>query len=137
MPLVAELKDQELDYWVARANNDIIHTATLADFDLFRTSRLFAPVVELDVGETEDFDPIHRYEYAPSKHWGQAGEIIRQHRISIGWCYGSSVWKADCPKYNALGEWVGRVQQFSNNDDPLEAAMRCFVASKFGDHVEV
>lgn len=59
-----------------------------------------------------------------STNWAQGGEIIERERISlIG--EGGEIWFA---------EW-GWIQVFG--DTPLEAAMRTYVASKFGDDIEI
>ena len=66
--------------------------------------------------------------FQPSADWEQGGAIIEQEGISLD--------------YDGLGTWVatiitnGSVFEESGTT-PLEAAMRCYVASKLGDEVEV
>jgi len=60
--------------------------------------------------------------YSPSTNWSQAGPIIEREQISLkvfpdGWT-----------------AWCGDPMDGSN---PLEAAMRCYVASKLGDEVDI
>jgi hypothetical protein len=66
--------------------------------------------------------------YQPSTDWAQGGAIIEQEGASLD--------------YDGLGTWVatiitnGSVFEESGGT-PLEAAMRCYVASKLGDEVEI
>lgn len=79
--------------------------------------------------------------YSPSTNWAQGGPIIARelinaepHFLSAGFAHPMGVW-----------EWVAYVLGPNNIDDPCEqhgptplvAAMRCYVASKLGDEVEV
>lgn len=69
--------------------------------------------------------------YSPSTDWSQGGPIIERESISIerkhdGWWMASCKYHyADDPMYLVLG------------DTPLIAAMRCYVASKLGDEVDI
>jgi hypothetical protein len=61
--------------------------------------------------------------------WGVMGPIIEREQIKL-WPYDCAPnWKADL--YNDKG------QHFGEGPTPLVAAMRCFVASKLGDEVEI
>ncbi len=70
--------------------------------------------------------------YNPSGDWMQGGPIIEREGISI-------VREGDA------GNWVASVYNYAEADwhlhtegrTPLEAAMRCYVASKLGDEVEI
>jgi hypothetical protein len=70
--------------------------------------------------------------YNPSGDWMQGGPIIERENISI-------VREGDA------GNWVASVYDYVKADwhlhtegrTPLEAAMRCYVASKLGDEVEI
>lgn len=72
------------------------------------------------------------YEFCPSRDWSQGGPIIEREGITVS--------KED-------GLWSAYFRDFLFNDDgsecwsvgdtPLIAAMRCFVASKLGDEVNV
>jgi hypothetical protein len=66
--------------------------------------------------------------YAPSTDWSQGGPIIEREKISTT-CYGQ--WLAALP-VDTTGEARGYY-----GPTPLIAAMRCYVASKMGDEVEV
>jgi len=62
--------------------------------------------------------------YSPFTGWSQGGPIIEREKITIS---------------DALDEWVagskGRLTYFGPT--PLVAAMRCYVASKLGDEVDI
>ena len=60
----------------------------------------------------------------PSTNWAQGGPIIEREGIAI-YLYGDSQWNA----HVGGKEMVGTT--------PLIAAMRCYVASKLGDEVEI
>jgi hypothetical protein len=75
-----------------------------------------------------DVEPI-RAVGAPmySASWSDGGPLIERERISVSACYS--------------GEWRGIMHVngkviLSEAGAPLVAAMRCYVASKFGDKVE-
>ena len=67
--------------------------------------------------------------YSPSTNWSQGGPIIEREEISVNW---------------ANGQWEAHTVTDDDNFDqieyaltPLIAAMRCYVASKIGDDIEV
>ena len=60
-----------------------------------------------------------------STDWALAGPIIERECISLFNCYGDSEWSANTEGYEY------------HATTPLEAAMRCYVASKLGGEVEV
>lgn len=66
--------------------------------------------------------------YAPSINWNQGGRIIEHEGISIRHripCAENKEWEASAGRYCFFGP------------TPLVAAMRCFVANKFGNEVEI
>lgn len=78
------------------------------------------------------------YVYRPSTNWSQGGPIIEREMIQL------------TPKcmVNPLHGWAAAYRSFDEDDDvyalhrkrgktPLIAAMRCYVASKLGDAIEV
>ena len=87
-----------------------------ASYSVFNTRKLLCPLEE--GGEF----------YSPSTIWEQGGPIIKRERISTEW---SSLW--DC--------WTARDLRnaaFSfTGTTPLIAAMRCYVAAKMGDIIEI
>ena len=66
----------------------------------------------------------HARGFCPSTDWAQGGPIIEREKITIEWTgedWMAYVWHDH--------EWFGPT--------PLIAAMRCYVASKLGDEVDV
>ena len=62
--------------------------------------------------------------FSPSTDWAQGGPIIEREGIAL-YLYGDAEWNAH----------VGNKE--STGSTPLVAAMRCYVASKLSDEVEV
>jgi hypothetical protein len=65
-------------------------------------------------------------QYTPSTDWAQGGPIIEREKL----CITASVegdWTAFCVSDEMDMQWICR------GPTPLVAAMRCYVASKFGD----
>ncbi|VWC78801.1 hypothetical protein BLA17378_03770 [Burkholderia aenigmatica] len=110
---ILELSGERLDYWVAnilglegvRLEPD--HTCTYID------SRYSVAV---------------RVPFLPSSDWAHGGPIIEHERIEL------SIVRVDCAKdqWRAISDWTAGVFEA---DTPLVAAMRAYVASKFGDEV--
>lgn len=66
--------------------------------------------------------------FTPSNDWSHGGPIIEEKKITV--------------QYNTSGEnklWEAFINTntFASGKTPLVAAMRCFIASKLGDVVEV
>ena len=81
--------------------------------------------------ETKEFfdwqaDPTNNT-FSPSIDWAQGGPIIEREKLVIAYEYGLAKWQAYIQGEGAM--YYGPT--------PLIAAMRCFVASKLGDEVEV
>jgi len=74
--------------------------------------------------------PINReyVQWHPSTDWAQGGPIIEQHVIGTWSSEGGLTW-------HARGGLA--FQDVFNGPTPLIAAMRCYVASKLGDTVEL
>jgi len=66
--------------------------------------------------------------YAPSTDWSQSGSIIEREGISV-WVFDDVTWKAEAPLVGVDCVYEGST--------PLVAAMRCYVASKLSDEVDV
>jgi hypothetical protein len=73
-----------------------------------------------------DVEPYHAYQF--STGWAQGGPIIEREKIHCEW---SALWAAwySYDKRNAALSFTGPT--------PLIAAMRCYVASKLGDEVDI
>lgn len=82
-------------------------------------------------GDDLDTGFIKERGYTPSREWSQAGPIIERERIEVFYIRtdddNEPEWGAS--KYGTLVEQSGPT--------PLVAAMRCYVASKLGDEVEI
>ena len=63
-------------------------------------------------------------DYRPSQDWELAGPIIEREQISI--CCDSRGWLA----HKGYGLWQSYL---ATGDNALQAAMRCYVISRFGD----
>ena len=72
--------------------------------------------------------PLHAY--TPSTDWAQGGPIIERECIAVSCIhttgYTPNTWDAKHPQ-----------RVYANGPTPLIAAMRCYVASKLGDEVDV
>jgi hypothetical protein len=99
-----------------------------------KTNELTGHALDWAVAKCEGYrlDLVPEGSYAPSTDWAQGGPIIERENISI-------VREGDA------GNWVASVYNYAEADwhlhtegtTPLEAAMRCYVASKLGDEVEI
>jgi len=84
----------------------------------------------MDIWYDEDQLPMIRDdevpEYSPSSNWAQGGPIIEREMIEL------------VPQTPALWDAMYKTQHIPNDGPtPLIAAMRCYVASKLGDEIEV
>ena len=63
--------------------------------------------------------------FCPSTDWTQGGPIIEREMIQI--------------KENGYGYWFAKIGKgkFMRGPTPLIAAMRCYVASKMGDNIDI
>lgn len=111
---VSELEGAELDYWVAKALGK--PRVTIRDhWSIFTNVCIFSE-------GTREEDPWHPCRF--STDWSQGGPIIERARINIEYCGGFQEWLASKNVIDLYGP------------TPLIAAMRCFVASKFGEEVK-
>ena len=67
--------------------------------------------------------------YCPSTVWAQGGPIIEREGITV-WVFDDVTWKAENP-------FASGVDEVFEGPTPLIAAMRCYVATKLGDEVEI
>ena len=84
-------------------------------------------------GDALDVGFIREGGYAPSTNWAQGGAIIEREGMGV-WMY----------QWNEQGEPENGWYAEDKNGDhvrtgttPLVAAMRCYVASKLGDNIEI
>jgi hypothetical protein len=72
-----------------------------------------------------DVTPDGHTVYSPSTNWTQGGPIIERERIAI-------------KPFKDGGEWLAKLRTHQHDGPtPLIAAMRCFVASKLGNEVNI
>ena len=108
-----------------------------------KTSELTGPALDWAVAKYADkhvsIGDIHWRNYSPSTNWAQGGPIIERERIKVA--------------PNLGGTWLGQIRHETTHPlvdkpvlagwtnkhgpTPLIAAMRCLVASKLGDKIEV
>jgi len=72
----------------------------------------------------------HDVEYTPSTDWAQGGPLIEREGISVD--RAGLAWTADLS--DSVG---GYIEHTESGPTPLIAAMRCYVASKLDDEVEI
>jgi hypothetical protein len=113
---VSELSGLALDYWACRA--------LLAEF---QGQKLTPEVIE------KVKNLIGSYPFHPSTDWATAGPIIARERIATYWDVDEwvALWHAEAGPAGTLHS-NGPTMVGSS---ALVAAMRCFVAAKFGDEV--
>lgn len=68
--------------------------------------------------------------YSPSTDWSQGGPIVEREGISVDRC--GRAWTAD-----VTNPFDGYAEHTTDGPTPLIAAMRCYVAFKLGDTVNV
>jgi hypothetical protein len=109
------LKDRALDWAVAQLQGKkhgyAEHLLEIADLDL-----------------VQGFGHSMIQRYSPSTNWLQGGPILSRQRINREFNHNSGLWQA------FRGQGVMHTQQDSSE---LVAGMRCFVASHYGEEVEV
>ena len=102
-----------------------------------KTSELTGPALDWAVAKCEGIDSeaarlFHDegyYNY--STNWSQGGPIIERNGLSVWGVYDAENFESKC--VSVSGWESGRYE----GPTPLIAAMRCFVASKLGDEVDV
>lgn len=117
---VSELEGAELDYWVAKADGQ----------------EILAKHYELTGVMGDVFDGVFSVRYSPSTDWRQGGPIIEREGIAM-WA-NNIAWIALHPAFAETAYYSNGTIDASSADGytgstPLIAAMRCFVASKFGE----
>ena len=114
---VSEVKDIALDWLVAKCEgkNGVLH-----DDEITRCIVVAAP------------SGVYKGIWKPHFIWMQAGPIIEREKIKISPNLVDS-WSAQI--HRKKGELAGWTS--STGSTPLIAAMRCYVASKMGEEVEI
>jgi Protein of unknown function (DUF2591) len=120
---VSEADREVLDWMVATCEGKELH---YFEDDWFKKD----PWLTVD-GKVDQ--PLHSY--TPSTDWRQGGPIIEREKITVG-CGDDTLTIWDAYKREFLFEEDGR-DAYSTGSTPLIAAMRCYVASRLGDEVDV
>jgi hypothetical protein len=110
-----------------------------------KTSELIGPALDWAVAKCEGYEPFPDgfgirvvdadntfIIFCPSCFWQQGGPIIKREGITIAFEQGT--WSAYF-RDNLFNE--DGSEYFQRGTTPLIAAMRCYVASKLGDEVEI
>lgn len=84
---------------------------------------------------------LSEYGYCPDINWQQGGPIIERERISIlsarlGYGAWGAAFRAGC-EYHVTDDLTYEDAREQEGPTPLIAAMRAYVASKFGDTIEL
>ena len=95
-----------------------------------KVSELTGAALDYAVGKAEGLSHFLHGRVPYSSDWSQSGPIIERERIAID---GNAI----------VGQWMATI--YIHNEEPWEmrgptpliAAMRCYVASKLGDTVDV
>ena len=124
---ISELSGRALDWAVAKAVG-----ATSLRFDTVASwwFTLYGEDRVLSTGWSD------KQNYAPSFLWSQAGPIIERERIHL-LCHYSVVYGDGARWRAAMGGDVDYPWSCELGPTPLIAAMRCYVASKLGEEVDV
>ena len=122
----SELIGPALDWAVAKALG-ILRSDTIQMYAGGPYVEGLLPSGYCPVAESAFDIPLHKIKY--STDWSQGGPIIERERLNLS-PTSTDIW--DCwPDFGMSDELWQR------GPTPLVAAMRCFVASKLGDEVEV
>ena len=102
-----------------------------------KTSELQGKALDWAVMQCEEFvEDV----FEPSEYWGDGGPIIERERITLEHLHGAGDTGADVwvAMLTCEDKKFGGVECFEEQGPTaLVAAMRCYVASKLGDEVEV
>lgn len=74
---------------------------------------------------------VVRCVFEPSTNWAQGGPIIEREKLDGFWNPQTDMW--------SMAGWDerGKREVIQRHESMLQAAMRCFVASKLGDEVDI
>jgi hypothetical protein len=94
-----------------------------------KTSELTGHALDWAVAKCEGYrlDLVPEGSYAPSTDWSQGGPIIEREKITL------RIWDDE----DYVHAYIDTGKDWYEGDTPLIAAMRCYVASKLGDEVEI
>jgi hypothetical protein len=123
---VSELTGPLLDYWVAKAEGLMPYRE---DSGHKRYWLVDTPEMSIMIIGQKPKTDRPEWRYSPSVNWSQGGPIIQRENIPITWSMTLDE-NHRSAKHAVCGRW-------DNHDaSALVAAMRAYVASKFGDVVD-
>lgn len=118
----SELTGPALDYAVAKANAWVDYPIDSVERgEIWHTQPAKAPFGMM----------LRKTAFRPSTNWAQGGPIIEREKMDIS--HHEGLWGANWIRQ--LGEDGDGYRAYGPT--PLIAAMRCYVASKLGDEVEI
>jgi hypothetical protein len=122
-----DLEDLALDWAVAKCLDGNVSTTDERGGWLV----VFQPRTRGATGGGSPFPPMF---FNPSKDWAKGGPIIEREGIALrAYDHNVQKWSAE-PSINTVQT---QLPAFRTGPTPLIAAMRCYVASKLGDEVEI
>ena len=104
---------------------------------IINTNELNCAALDWAVAKCEGYTGVALQErsgggwYSPSTNWAQGGPIIEREKISVE-CKHDGWWVASY-QYNYSDD----KENLQLAENPLIAALRCYVASKLGDEVDI
>lgn len=109
----SELTGAALDWAVAKADEER---------DVLFCQRQYGRLLVRTPGNHETHDS--EWPYAPSTDWSQGGPIIEREGLTVT---------------HQQAQWMAQTDDdlFACGPTPLIAAMRCYVASKLGDNIDI
>jgi len=100
-------------------------------------SLVFDSYKDCPEGAINEYNDGRWHIYHPSTNWAQAGPIIEREKIQLSF-------EEECAWYSfpASPAWIAMIGEgcdtrSSTSPDALVAAMRCYVASKIGNEVQI
>ena len=119
---VHDLRGATLDLWAAKAAG--AHDPQVVDGVCRIAARR----------EVHAISDIRRMDYRPSSNWADGGKLIESERISV-WRYPNlDSWHA-AMQFDVSRDEGLQAKHYYQGPTPLIAAMRCFIASNFGNEV--
>ena len=109
-----------------------------------KTSELTGAALDWAVAKCEKETFVHgQYEHSSADNtiWARGGASVEK-RFSVDWAYGGPIIEREIIELNYTNQAEWRAQCWTvvataYGPTPLIAAMRCYVASKLGEEVEI
>jgi hypothetical protein len=89
-------------------------------------------LIDMPTGRLDHKAIIFLKTYKPSESWNEGGPINERERITTG-----PIWHDSKLYWEAYKESPDNENEYFEGETMLEAAMRCYVASKLGDEIEI